>query len=621
MKGISKYAIDYFKFFLVILLLTFISSCTGIVSTTYTITATSSAGGTIQPAGVISINEGGNQIFTITIDEGYQISDVLVDGISVGPVSTYSFTNVSQNHTISASYVGQGNGLTYTITATAGAGGNIDPTGEIILNAGESQTFTITPFTGFLINEIVVDGLSIGSDATYTFENVSDNHTIDASFVSGWTWGTYIPPDIWDILVQLNKKIYNDDTMVGYDTIQEAIDAAQTGETIIVSPGTYYENINFDNKNITVKSVNPSNASIVTDTIIDGNKAGQVVEFDNDSSTLQGFTIQNGGANQGAGIIVYNNSSPAIKDNNITANKAAWYGGGIHVSDYSDPDIINNNINGNEAIKGGGIYVINHSDPTISGNTIESNIASESGSSSGSGGGIYICEHCDPVISDNTIKENEASSGGGGIGLYIDCSPVISGNMIKNNGNRENLWYGGGITMNSNCSPSITDNTITHNKAIFGGGISVGSICSPTIEDNIISGNQSSSGGGIQVYEGNNTVINRNTISGNQASGNGGGINVSYKSSSTTVTGNTIEDNDANFGGGIYVTYDADLMPSIARPAGWGSSGDSDYRQNIPIPPYYTSSSVAGNTFSGNSHNPLSKEGADVYFHPTSWFG
>ncbi len=73
-------------------------------SATYTITATADAGGSISPD-VATVNEGDNQAFTITPDEGYVIEDVLVDEGSVGAVDSYTFENVTGNHTIHATFV------------------------------------------------------------------------------------------------------------------------------------------------------------------------------------------------------------------------------------------------------------------------------------------------------------------------------------------------------------------------------------------------------------------------------------------------------------------------------------------------------------------------------------
>ena len=70
----------------------------------------------------------------------------------------------------------------YVINATAGNGGTIVPGGLVSVNAGANMTFTITPFSGYTIQNVVVDSVSKGVIPTYTFTNVSANHTISASF-------------------------------------------------------------------------------------------------------------------------------------------------------------------------------------------------------------------------------------------------------------------------------------------------------------------------------------------------------------------------------------------------------------------------------------------------------
>src|SRR5439155_12210679 len=70
----------------------------------YTITASAGSGGTISPSGALSVPDGGSQTFTITPGSGYYVQDVLVDGSSVGGVSSYTFSNVHANHTIAATF-------------------------------------------------------------------------------------------------------------------------------------------------------------------------------------------------------------------------------------------------------------------------------------------------------------------------------------------------------------------------------------------------------------------------------------------------------------------------------------------------------------------------------------
>ena len=148
--------------------------------TAHKITATAGTGGTISPSGAVTVNPGASKTFTITANSGYQISDVKVDGASQGAISTHTFTNVTSDHTISASFTQEA--TTHTLTATAGTGGTISPSGAIAVNAGASKTFTITANSGYLISDVKVDGVSQGTIGVYTFTNVMGDHTISASF-------------------------------------------------------------------------------------------------------------------------------------------------------------------------------------------------------------------------------------------------------------------------------------------------------------------------------------------------------------------------------------------------------------------------------------------------------
>jgi hypothetical protein len=144
----------------------------------YTITASAGANGSISPSGSVSITSGSNGQFTITPDAGYRVADVVVDGVSKGAVTSYIFRQVIGNHTISASFTPDA----YSITATADVNGSITPSGAVSVNTGATQTFTITPNTGYQVSNITVDGLVVGGFTSYTFSNVHANHTINASF-------------------------------------------------------------------------------------------------------------------------------------------------------------------------------------------------------------------------------------------------------------------------------------------------------------------------------------------------------------------------------------------------------------------------------------------------------
>ena len=113
---------------------------------TYTITASAGANGSIAPSGTTVVNSGASQAYTITPATGYHVADVLVDGVTAGAVTSYTFSNVTANHTIAASFAID----TYTLTYTAGANGTISGTSPQTVNYNASgSAVTAVPNTGY----------------------------------------------------------------------------------------------------------------------------------------------------------------------------------------------------------------------------------------------------------------------------------------------------------------------------------------------------------------------------------------------------------------------------------------------------------------------------------------
>ena len=148
-----------------------------------TITAQAGENGTIEPTGTILVERGESKHFTITADSGYHIADVTVNGKSVGAVSGYTLQNITENTTIVASFARNSSGTTrYTITASAGKGGKISPSGSVRVGRNSDKTFTITANEDYVISDVLVDGKSVGAVEKYTFEKVREKHTIEAVF-------------------------------------------------------------------------------------------------------------------------------------------------------------------------------------------------------------------------------------------------------------------------------------------------------------------------------------------------------------------------------------------------------------------------------------------------------
>jgi hypothetical protein len=146
--------------------------------TNHTITAISGSNGSISPSGVVTVNYGTDQTFNINPSFGYNVDSVFVDGVSQPVTPTYTFLNVKANHTIRVVFRLN----IYTITATAGENGLIDPSGAVTVNHGSNKVFMFDPSTGYHIDSVIVDGLSKSVASSYTFINVQTNHTIRVVF-------------------------------------------------------------------------------------------------------------------------------------------------------------------------------------------------------------------------------------------------------------------------------------------------------------------------------------------------------------------------------------------------------------------------------------------------------
>ena len=264
-------------------------------------------------------------------------------------------------------------------------------------------------------------------------------------------------------------------------TIQQGIDVSVNADTVLVQPGTYNENINFNGKNITVASLflTTQDTTYISQTIIDGNQEGSVVTFENDedfTTVLCGFTITNGYNSIGGGIYC-DNSSPNLENLKIT-NNFATDGGGIYCI-CSSLNLLNLKITNNSASEGGGInfyetdsmienVVISDNAGCMNGGGIysfnsELNFLNVSitGNSAGigwimaQGGGAYLCGGTQTfkyvnISGNSAIDEYEFSAYGGGV--YCNGNHLIFENVTMCGNSADN---GCGI-FNSNSSSNLS---------------------------------------------------------------------------------------------------------------------------------------------------------------------
>jgi hypothetical protein len=262
-----------------------------------------------------------------------------------------------------------------------------------------------------------------------------------------------------------------------YPTIQEGIDHGTDGDTILVQPETYYENVNFNGRNVILASLllTTGDTSYIESTVIDGGQSGSVITLENGEgreAQVVGFTIQNGYAESGAGIHC-SGASPVIRSNRIAGNFAfaEFAGGGGIACYYGRPLISGNWISRDSVISddgwgcGAGIDCW-YSAAEITGNVISGNhITSWCGTNFG--GGI-CCFYSNPTVSSNLITDNRSWNfgwGGDGGGIYCrESNLTMSNNVLSCNFGD----HGGGIAFVSSES-NMTNNTFTGNCGYYDG--------------------------------------------------------------------------------------------------------------------------------------------------------
>lgn len=189
----------------------------------YTLTVTQPSGGSISP-GTTTVSEGAGQVFTYTPNSCYTFNNWIIDGANAGTGSTYTFTNVTGNHSIGVSETLK----TYTITASAGANGTISPSGVTSVACGSNQVYTITPNSGYVVEDVLVDGVSVGPVTSHTFTNVTAAHTISVSFK------VYVGPCGSETFANIpaSSSSYSNRTWIGDNGGNWSATEARTDQTI-----------------------------------------------------------------------------------------------------------------------------------------------------------------------------------------------------------------------------------------------------------------------------------------------------------------------------------------------------------------------------------------------------
>jgi hypothetical protein len=248
-----------------------------------------------------------------------------------------------------------------------------------------------------------------------------------------------------------------------YLTIQQGIDASGDGDTVLVQPGSYSENVNFNGHNIVLASLflTTGDTSYIEQTIIDGYPGGTVITVnsgEDSTAMITGLVIQGGSTLQGGGIYCENSSMKVISTI-IRFNTVLWWdlaaGGGIYL-DNAWARIENNIIEGNVAHgnsmigwgEGGGIYCTN-AVVILRHNLIIGNTAYAGSIGEGNGGGLR-CVNSQVYLESNIFLGNQAEDYGGAI-RSLGSNIRIINTISRNNGAEHGPEFYGGMTLVAYC--------------------------------------------------------------------------------------------------------------------------------------------------------------------------
>jgi parallel beta-helix repeat protein len=240
-----------------------------------------------------------------------------------------------------------------------------------------------------------------------------------------------------------------------FQSIQQAINMADPGTTILVYSGLYQEHIDFGGKPIHLRSETPTDPDVVAATIIDGQGSGRVIRCTSGeppNTVIEGFTIRNGQALHGGGMFIQN-ASPTVRHNVFANNSAVSVGGGMAI--FNSSSIVQRCmfINNTASNSGGGMYTENSSQLAVQDCTFENNTA-------GSGGGIANLASS-PVLSDIDFDGNTADNWGGGMYNATSSAPVMFDMVFRNNSAGA---LGGGMYSSPNSNPFVGDSTFCENS-------------------------------------------------------------------------------------------------------------------------------------------------------------
>lgn len=145
---------------------------------TFEISMVVNGNGSVDKALLETVSVGDSITYTFTPDNGAFLDYVMIDGVKYTDITSYTFANVQENHTITVYFAT----YQYTVTASITGRGDIGQPTISYVNYGDDLTFIFVASTGYTLKKIVVDGQEISVVSSYTFENITSNHSIQIVF-------------------------------------------------------------------------------------------------------------------------------------------------------------------------------------------------------------------------------------------------------------------------------------------------------------------------------------------------------------------------------------------------------------------------------------------------------
>jgi hypothetical protein len=434
-------------------------------ATTYDIAATAGEHGTIMPSGTVSVISGGSTSFTITADANWHIDDVTTNDVSVGAVSSFTWSNVTANGAIHAAFEADPppTGKVFYVSSASGDDSNAGTNPSAPCKTIQGAIGKAPPRSEFRIATVDVDTLPLlqsnvcaytGSGAAVIALNGADSHTLKGGYIYFRDFGTWqpgvVPPVVNGQGARRGLYVTGDGGTSRVELLEFANGAAANGANVYAEGGGLQ---------LVGTPIHGGAAS--------GNGGGlymKGVDFSVSMGSysnlaLPGFTgllpIYSNSAAQGGGLYL-DGGYPLLTTVGLLDNTASGDGGGMYIQG-GYPSVVAGTLRGNVAAGDGGAIYVSNSVARVGGMIVTSNRADRGGAIFFDGPFALTMETA-TLIANNYIQNNTATGGKGGAFFFNSANIGIVNNIITGNDATD-----GAAAYLYASSPRFLENTIADN--------------------------------------------------------------------------------------------------------------------------------------------------------------